>query len=168
LDGTILGTLSAGTGNSVTGKGYMTHTLAVSTTPAVWTFTWVAPAAGTGTVNFYGAYANNKTMVRKSVVAINEKLASGINEYSKVERLKIFPNPITNNVINVSFETQKTQNIMLSVFDLKGMEVSKLVNANFQSGKHNEIYTIPNLESGIYFIRMQNGEQLFQEKFLVQ
>lgn len=58
--GSLLGTLTAGSGNKLVGSGkYVTHSNANSTTNS-WTFSWTAPAAGTGNVTFYGAFARNK------------------------------------------------------------------------------------------------------------
>ncbi len=55
--GTQLGTLAAGSGTHlVGGTKYVTHTSANSSTK-VWTFNWTAPAAGTGPVTFYAAFA---------------------------------------------------------------------------------------------------------------
>ncbi|MEI8047377.1 MAG: T9SS type A sorting domain-containing protein [Bacteroidota bacterium] len=54
--GTQLGTLVAGSGSKLVGTTYITHSAANSTTKT-WTFGWVAPAAGTGAVTFYGAFA---------------------------------------------------------------------------------------------------------------
>jgi len=58
--GTQLGTLIAGTGSQLVGNGkYVTHTNATIANNS-WTFNWTAPAAGTGDVTFYGAFARNK------------------------------------------------------------------------------------------------------------
>ncbi|MEI6060401.1 MAG: choice-of-anchor V domain-containing protein [Bacteroidota bacterium] len=58
--GTQLGTLVAGSGSKlVGGTKYVTHSNATSSL-STWTFNWVAPAAGTGAVTFYGAFAKGK------------------------------------------------------------------------------------------------------------
>lgn len=58
--GTLLGTLAAGANCQLVGGGkYVTHTNA-SPSISTWTFNWTAPAAGTGNVTFYGAFARNK------------------------------------------------------------------------------------------------------------
>ena len=57
--GTQLGTLAAGTGSKlVGGTKYVTHSSS-NTSTNTWTFGWTAPAAGTGTVTFYGAFAKS-------------------------------------------------------------------------------------------------------------
>jgi hypothetical protein len=75
--GTQLGTLVAGSGSQlVSGTKYVTHTNA-NTTTNTWTFSWIAPAAGTGAVTFYGAFARNKPgPVTKSSLTVQEALAA--------------------------------------------------------------------------------------------
>lgn len=71
--GAQLGTLVAGSGSQlVGGTKYVTHTNATTTTSA-WTFSWIAPVAGTGAVTFYGAFARNKPgPVTKSTLVVQE------------------------------------------------------------------------------------------------
>jgi hypothetical protein len=71
--GTQLGTLVAGAGSKlVGGTKYVTHSNA-NTTTNTWTFSWVAPVAGTGQVTFYGAFARNKPgPVTKSTLVVEE------------------------------------------------------------------------------------------------
>jgi hypothetical protein len=75
--GTLLGTLAAGTNSQLIGSGkYITHTNA-SPSISTWTFNWTAPAAGTGTVTFYGAFARNKPgPVTLSTLVVNEALSA--------------------------------------------------------------------------------------------
>jgi hypothetical protein len=71
--GTLLGTLVAGSGSQLVGSNkYVTHSNANSTTNT-WTFSWIAPVAGTGPVTFYGAFARNKPgPVTKSTLTVQE------------------------------------------------------------------------------------------------
>lgn len=72
--GAVLGTLAAGTGSKLVGSGqYVTQTSAKTSNPAVWTFTWTAPAAGTGNVTFYGAFTLNKPVTKLSTLDVIEK-----------------------------------------------------------------------------------------------
>ena len=72
ITGTLLGSIVAGSNNHITGTKYLTHNAAVTTTPAVWSFTWVAPAAGTGSVTFYGAFAITMATTNLSTLVVNE------------------------------------------------------------------------------------------------
>jgi hypothetical protein len=75
--GTLLGTLVAGTGSQLVGSNkYVTH-IQANTTTNTWTFGWIAPAAGTGTVTFYGAFARDKPgPVTKSTLVVQEAVAA--------------------------------------------------------------------------------------------
>jgi hypothetical protein len=72
--GLQLGVLAPGTGNKlVGGTKYVTQTSSGSTSSTViWNFTWTAPAAGTGTVTFYGAFTVGKLITKLSTLEVNE------------------------------------------------------------------------------------------------
>ena len=70
--GTLLGSLIAGSGNKIVGTKYVTHSSAKTATTATWTFQWIAPAAGTGAVTFYGAFAITTNSTKKSTLVVNE------------------------------------------------------------------------------------------------
>ena len=70
--GTLLGSLIAGTGSKIVGVKYVTHSSAKSASAASWTFQWIAPAAGTGSVTFYGAFAITQSTTKKSTLVVNE------------------------------------------------------------------------------------------------
>jgi len=73
VSGTQLGTLIAGTGNKlVSGSKYCTQSSSVSSTPATWTFTGTAPAAGTGNVTFYGAFAITEGTTHTESITVSE------------------------------------------------------------------------------------------------
>lgn len=74
--GAQLGTLVAGSGSKlVGGTKYVTHSNANSTTNT-WSFGWIAPAAGTGAVTFYGAFAKNYSgPTTLSTLLVQEALA---------------------------------------------------------------------------------------------
>jgi hypothetical protein len=77
VTGTQLGVLTAGTGNHlVGGTKYVTHNSAGSSSgTSVYNFTWTAPAPGTGTVTFYGAFTVAKANTKLSTMVVNEDVA---------------------------------------------------------------------------------------------
>ena len=76
--GTSLGTLIAGTQSKITFTYYITHSADKSTSPAIWTFKWKAPAAGTGDVTFYGAFAITKYATQKQSFTLHENTGAVI------------------------------------------------------------------------------------------
>ncbi len=73
LTGTLLGTLAAGSGSELAGSGkYVTQSSGVNSNPATWSFTWTAPAAGTGDVTFYGAFTVSEPVTKLSTLLVHE------------------------------------------------------------------------------------------------
>jgi hypothetical protein len=71
--GGLLGTLTAGSGQHlVNGSKAVTHSSKKTSNPATWTFTWTAPAAGTGDVTFYGAFTVTKSVTKLSTLTVSE------------------------------------------------------------------------------------------------
>lgn len=75
--GAQLGTLAAGTGSHlVGGSKYVTQNASGASGSTVsWTFSWTAPAAGTGAVVFYGAFTVGKPNTRLSSLEVQENIA---------------------------------------------------------------------------------------------
>lgn len=71
--GTLLGTLTAGTNSKVVGSGKWITQSTASNSVTSWTFSWTAPAAGTGTVTFYGSFARSTgSAVKNSSLVVSE------------------------------------------------------------------------------------------------
>ena len=73
VPGDLLGTLTAGANNHLTGSGkYVTQNARSNANPATWSFTWTAPAAGTGPVTFYGAFCVSEPVTKLCTLDVNE------------------------------------------------------------------------------------------------
>jgi len=91
--GALLGTLlTPGTGTKFVSSKYVTQTSAKSSSPAVWTFTWQAPAKGTGDVTFYGAGALSINQTVLSSLLIHENTTTCI---AQTITFNTIPNKIT-------------------------------------------------------------------------
>jgi hypothetical protein len=75
--GTQLGILAAGTNNKLAGgTKYVTQKSAGSSSSAVtYNFTWTAPASGSGSVTFYGAFCIGKSSTKLSTLVVVENTA---------------------------------------------------------------------------------------------
>lgn len=167
-DGTLLGSLTAGTGNQRVGGKYITHTNPISAATATWNFTWTAPTAGTGSVDFYGAFANNRTLVRKTKFTVNEKLANGINSNEAIVGLRMYPNPSINQDLSLNFEIKKAVALKIELIDITGKSALDLYSGNANAGSFNQKFKIPALNSGLYFLRIEAGDDILTRKLLVQ
>jgi hypothetical protein len=132
--GTMVGTIASGTGSTIVGSKYVTHTSAKTSNPSTWTFTWTAPAKGTGTVNIYGAFVNGYSTILKQVISVQE--ANGL------------PIPPTVSATNVSELSATAANIDASI-NANG----RTFNAAFQykdsmSSIWNTVTAVPGTVSG--------------------
>ncbi|MBI1937865.1 MAG: T9SS type A sorting domain-containing protein [Ignavibacteriales bacterium] len=77
-----------------------------------------------------------------------------------------FPNPF-NPVTTISYWLPEKTNVKLVVFDILGREVAELVNGEQASGVYNIKFDGSNLNSGIYFYRLDAGEFTDVKKLLL-
>ena len=167
LTGTLLGTIAAGSGNQVVGTKYLTHSAAVGGSSATWTFSWTAPAAGTGSVTFYGAFAVTQSATKLSTLIIPEKTTTFISNISDETQFRIFPNPVKGEM-TVSFSLQNFEAIDISVCDITGNKRNTLFNGMLPPGPIKKSFDLHNLlPSGIYFITLSNGSTINVSKKVV-
>jgi len=79
-----------------------------------------------------------------------------VNMASVFQLSQNFPNPF-NPTTNIQYEIPENSFVTLSVFDLMGHEVTKLVNDYREAGSYNTTLDGTNLSSGIYFYKLQAG-----------
>lgn len=167
-DGTLMGSLINGSGNAVTNIKYVTHTSPKLANPGVWSFQWIAPATGSGPVDFYGAFAVTRETTYTEKITIAENNIIGINEIKSLATLNIFPNPVSSQMIDMEFNLKKPSQINLKLTDIKSGEVIELGNEFLNEGIHAKKKALPNLSKGIYILRIETDDQVANKKILVQ
>ena len=81
---------------------------------------------------------------------------------------EIYPNPF-NPVTNIDFALNKNDKISISIFDINGKEVEKLLNNKFLSAGNYDIqWNASQKSSGIYFVNITNGMQSINKKIILQ
>lgn len=78
------------------------------------------------------------------------------NQPSSVALMQNYPNPF-NPTTTISFEVKSEGSVKLSVFDAAGKMVSELVNGTVSAGLHNVEFNAANLNSGVYFYKLQTA-----------
>lgn len=76
--GTLLGSITPGSGSKIVGSKYLTQSSAVGGSSATWNWTWTAPAAGTGSVTFYCSFAVTKPVTKLCTMTVGEFLPLGV------------------------------------------------------------------------------------------
>lgn len=179
LSGTKLGTIvvtnTQQTQTLSQGK-YITHKSAGTggSGSRTWTFDWIAPAAGTGDVTFYGSLmatnnnsSNSGDQVYNSTLTVIEGTGNGIEDLAaKMLIANIYPNP-TNGNFTVAVNNAKTA-ITTKVFTVDGRLVYSNVYQNTGSGTQVLPVAAGKLTAGLYFISIETDGIQKVEKLVVQ
>ena len=77
-----------------------------------------------------------------------------------------YPNPF-NPVTNITFDIPNDCNIELSVYDLRGRLVEKLLTGYIEAGSYDVRWNAGASASGVYFLRMMTPESTFTRKLIL-
>lgn len=156
------GTLSAGTGTKISALGAKSigeHTAPRAT--ADFTFSWVAPVDGTGTVTLYsgmvGANNNGSTdgdATGSSTLTLAEDNTSWVTDAKKLD-VSVYPNPCVNLLHLVTELTHAN----FKIYDINGKihGVGLLVN---------QTINVENLPVGVYLVQLESGSTLASARFV--
>ncbi|MEJ2495485.1 MAG: T9SS type A sorting domain-containing protein, partial [Ignavibacteriaceae bacterium] len=119
---------------------------------------------GTSTEIHNYSYTDSKVESGKYYYRLKQIDLDGTYEYSKVVEAEVlkpvkfaldqnYPNPFNpTTMINVNLATDSR--VKLVVFDILGQEVATLLNGNLTAGLHQIEFNASNLNSGVYFYRV--------------
>ncbi len=127
-------------------------------------FTWTAPATGTGTISFWGAAnfvnndgrANAPDFWNTGSLVVTEMPASTTSIASTATgSFKAFPNPV-NNTLNLEFGNTEAGAYSVNVFDMSGKCIS---NQNIDATSANYVTSLntSNWTAGIYNVVLENN-----------
>jgi len=77
-----------------------------------------------------------------------------------------YPNPF-NPTTTLSFAIPVDSEVILSVYNLQGREVSTLIDANMDAGYHSIVWDANSYASGVYFVKMVAGEFVNTQKLML-
>lgn len=157
------------------GRKNIVHTLGggASANSKAFQFTWTAPAAGTGNVTFYGignaANGNNSTSgdyIYNTNQSVSESNGVGIEYISSIETLRIYPNPVANE-LQLEFTLNESKRVNINIADIEGRNVMALYNQNESAGTINKTFDISSLSTGVYLLIIQDGSTKKVQRILV-
>lgn len=158
----------------VSGKTYVKNTTSgtyngVPNGPTAWTFNWTAPTNPPSQITFYAAgnasngngnttgdYIYTASFTTGLSTAVDDQLAA---DFLPVELgLSNYPNPF-NAETNISYNLPASSSVNLSIYDITGRVVRKLIDENRPAGLNQIGWDGRNdsgeqLVSGIYFVRI--------------
>jgi len=165
------GTFAAGTGSQIKSTYYATHTGPASATVTgtiySWTYSWTAPSASTGNVNFYAAcnFANGDTditgdKIYTGTTTLTEK-PNAVNDINKLDAtITLSPNP-TQDQLNVSVSGNTSGVSTYSIVDLFGKKIMSTTSSN-QSAQ----LSTSALNAGSYFLVVTNNGKTGLSSFI--
>ena len=79
---------------------------------------------------------------------------------------RAYPNPF-NPTTTLSFAIPVDSEVILSIYNLQGREVSTLINGNMDAGYHSIVWDANSYASGVYFVKMVAGEYVNTQKLML-
>jgi len=67
------------------------------------------------------------------------------------------PNPF-NPAITIEFSLPTSGQVILTVYDILGRELERILNQHMDAGTHNLQWDASNVPTGIYFVKMVSGD----------
>lgn len=155
--------LGTSTWNTIGGNGIIFPTqtktkfgLTPATSYEVQIRTWCSPNGGPWNSS-WSSSINFTTQASSSKIAGNLK---------SVESLTIYPNP-SRDLFNISFSSEKTQDIKINVINLVG-EIIYTENLQKFIGQYNKLINLESYTKGIYFLEIKTTDGLINKKIILQ
>jgi len=80
----------------------------------------------------------------------------------------IYPNPVVDNTINLSFHMPSKSFISIKLFNSIGVEISEIATKEFESGDHTIKHRIDNLPAGNYYCVIITNEVTVSKPIIIQ
>ena len=91
--------------------------------------------------------------------------SSGIQELVSPFSVLVTPNP-AHSSISITVNLHEASNLTFSLYDFAGKEVYRQQTDNISEGDHVEIIHLNGIPTGMYFLKIGNGEHLAVQKLL--
>jgi len=96
-------------------------------------------------------------------------LSNSINETPLPQSFKLhqpYPNPF-NPATTIRFSAASTQSLQIQIFDITGRLVETLIDEPLTQGEHEIVWNAGSQPSGVYFVRLQSGEFVQNQKVIL-
>ena len=134
---------------------------------------------GTSTESHEYSYVDNNLQSGKYYYRLKQVDLDGTSEYSQVIEADVtapakfalaqnYPNPF-NPATRIDFSLPSNGNVKLTVYNILGQQVAVLINGFMQSGSHSVDFNATDLNSGLYFYKLEsNGVSLVKKMMLLK
>lgn len=135
-----------------TGSGSLVYTFKYTAPATAGTVTLYATGAGSSSSKPAWNFAPNFTVTVTPATDVKDNSAKSLS-YKLNQN---YPNPF-NPSTKISFSITKSEHVTLTVYDMAGKEISKLVDEQRAAGEYSVSFNASNLPSGVYFYKLTAG-----------
>ncbi|MCK4815762.1 T9SS type A sorting domain-containing protein [bacterium] len=121
----------------------------------------------------YLASPNGLISIKKNATGCNSQAeveeaceAVSVESLEALDGLLIYPNPLFTST-TIEYELVEPAKVSLTIYNHLGQKIETLVNQHQQIGKHKVTWNAEGLPAGIYFYKLQAGEQYATGKMVV-
>ena len=118
-----------------------------------------SPAVSAGTITGYTLPAQSISVVITSVTT------SVVDADNEIENILIYPNPVNDNTI-IHYSLTNNSDVKISVYDITGRVIANIAEEKQAVGIHDISFDTGELQSGIYFIQVSEGDKQRIQKFV--
>jgi hypothetical protein len=94
------------------------------------------------------------------LIDVDDQVSPQPEGYTLVQN---YPNPFNQSTV-ITYSIPSRIEVKLTVYDIQGKEVARLVDGMKDAGTHTLSFNAPNLASGIYFYKLQTGSKVSIKK----
>jgi len=154
--------INSGNGDNVAGSAIYTD---LKVAPVTWP--WVNPATDSCIWRVTVFDSANPTDSSSALVIYRDNSTTSIDEFnSENVKLSAYPNPVSNNNVNISYSLNSNVEAELVMYDLVGKEINTY---SLKGIKDNFKMDISDLNSGVYFYSLRvNGKAIKTERLIVK
>jgi len=102
--------------------------------------------------------ANSSREIEKETISLNDD----VKDFSDV---KVFPNP-ARDILNIAFDSKVEGQVQVNVLDLAGKRLMNSTESSLK-GSNTLSLQVGDLQGGVYYIHLNNGEKQVVKKFVV-
>lgn len=109
----------------------------------------------------------SSTLYSYYILTVEEQTTSVIDAEMHDIVLKNYPNPVSDH-IRIDLKLDRSREVYLSIYDVLGKEVNRLIDGDILSGKNLRVFEIGDrLRDGIYYLHFRSEGVIYSSKFLV-
>jgi hypothetical protein len=113
----------------------------------------------------FGTSAANDTIYRIYITPNNTTI--GIDELSEIQNVSLYPNPSTQNT-SLYFNLKSNKKTTITLLDLTGKKILDIADGEMQKGNQQININTSKLSAGIYFCKIESGNEKKIVKVLVE